>query len=261
MKIPAKIQKIIQDQSYVTDKTGMSGAGVYIFSDMVLKIQKKSCESENEVTMMRWLNGKIPTPNIIEHTNENGYSYILMNKCTGMMACDPYFMEKPLKQIDLLAEALRHLWSVPIDDCPCRLPLQKRLDMAQENVSKGCIDMRCVDADTFGPNGFRDPEALLNWLVENAPDETQMLCHGDFCLPNIFLTETSLSGLIDLGRAGVSDPWMDIALCCRSLENNYNGIYNGKPYIGYKMQMLFDALEIKLDQERIRYYILLDELF
>ncbi|MBQ5323467.1 MAG: hypothetical protein J6J07_08525, partial [Oscillospiraceae bacterium] len=63
------------------------------------------------------------------------------------------------------------------------------------------------------------------------------------------------------GRMGIADRYQDIALCYRSLHHNFSGIYGGKPYSGYDESMLFEALGIKPDFEKIRYYILLDELF
>lgn len=88
-----------------------------------------------------------------------------------------------------------------------------------------------------------------------------MISHGDFCLPNVFVNDAGLTGLIDLGKSGTADKCQDIALCYRSLSNNYSGAYDGIKYPGFQDEMLFDALEISPDRELIRYYILLDELF
>lgn len=261
MNIPKKIRDCIKHKRYTQDKIGKSEAGVYLFDDFVLKIQNVSDESENEVAMLCWLNGKIPVPNIIEHIRENECSYILMNRCCGKIACDPYYMGKPKLQAELLADALQMLWSVDISDCPCNWTLKRRLKSAEENVISGRVDIDDAQPDTFGSKGFRDPEALLYWLQENQPEEKKTLCHGDFCLPNIFLSDSSVTGIIDLGRAGIADPWQDIALCCRSLNNNYDGSYDGRSYPDYNQLVLFDALGIRPDLERIRYYILLDELF
>ena len=261
MNIPNKLQQYIEKKSYICDHIGMSGAGVYIFENMVLKVQKIDTESETEFKMLMWLNGKIPVPNVIEHICKNGYSYLLTNKCTGRMACDPVYMMQPKRQVEFLAEAMHDLWSIPISDCPCDFSLDKRLEMAKDNVLNNRVDIYDAEPNSFGPNGFQDPDALLYWLQENKPDEEIAICHGDFCLPNIILSEDNLTGVIDLGRAGVADPWIDIALCSRSLEHNYNGFYGGKHYEGYKNTMLFEALGIRPDWERIRYYILLDELF
>ena len=261
MNIPNIIDKYITNKAYNTDQIGKSNAGVYLFDDFVLKVQPISTESANELQMLQWLNGKISVPKIIEHIGEHGYSYLLMSKCTGKMSCAEQYMTNPIKQVDHLAEALYQLWSIDTEDCPCHWPLEKCLRQAEENVAAGGVDMDNAQPDTFGPNGFRSPEELLNWLTEHKPEEAAVISHGDFCLPNIFLNEHGPAGFVDLGKAGVADKWRDIALCYRSLANNYTGIYNGNKYPGFHDEILFNALEIEPDWERIRYYILLDELF
>ena len=64
-----------------------------------------------------------------------------------------------------------------------------------------------------------------------------------------------------LGDTGIGDKWRDIALCYRSLKHNFDGSYGGKVYPDFDPDMLFEALEIEPDWEKLRYYILLDELF
>ena len=122
-------------------------------------------------------------------------------------------------------------------------------------------------ADNFGVNCFlflgegRDPEELLGWLEDHRPSFEPVLSHGDFCLPNIFLHDGGISGFIDLGDAGIGDKWRDVALCCRSLKHNFDGSYGGKVYPDFDPNLLFDALGIEPDREKMRYYTLLDELF
>lgn len=84
---------------------------------------------------------------------------------------------------------------------------------------------------------------------------------GDFCLPNIFFDNDNISGYIDLGKTGIADKWCDIALCYRSLSDNYAGRYNGHAYSGVDASLLFQKIGVEPDWEKIRYYILLDELF
>ena len=51
-----------------------------------------------------------------------------------------------------------------------------------------------------------------------------------------------------------------IALCYRSLVHNFEGRYGGEVYEGFNANILFDELGIEPDWNKIRYYILLDEL-
>ena len=64
-----------------------------------------------------------------------------------------------------------------------------------------------------------------------------------------------------MSRCGIADKWQDIALCYRSLLHNFSGKYGGKVYEGFSPELLFEKLGIEPDWEKIRYYILLDELF
>lgn len=51
-------------------------------------------------------------------------------------------------------------------------------------------------------------------------DGYHTLIHGDFCLPNILAKDNKVIGFIDLGDAGIGDPWRDYAWCIWSLEYN-----------------------------------------
>lgn len=72
------------------------------------------------------------------------------------------------------------------------------------------------------------------------------LIHGDFCLPNILVTNENNIGYIDLGDAGIGDPWRDYAWCIWSLEYNLNS----KDYTPY----LLEKLNIKFDEELYKKY-------
>lgn len=260
-KLPEKIRNLIADETCQTDKIGMSEACVLILQEKILKIGAYSEESENEYRMMTWLSGKLPVPNVYAYEVSDGRSYLLMSKCTGQMACDEAYMRTPEVQCRMLADGLKKLWGVDISDCPSDQRLLYKLKQAEYNVLNGLVDLDNVEPDTFGEGGFRDPAELLEWLYEHVPEEEAVLSHGDYCLPNVFGNGGAVSGYIDLGRTGIADKWCDIALCYRSLSHNYSGRYHGRSYVGLDDQLLFRELGIAPDWEKIRYYILLDELF
>lgn len=260
--IPEKMKEIIGEETFHTDEVGMSADTVLLFRDKVLKSGAVGEESDRERRIYEWLQGKLPVPRIYCYYVEDEKYYLLMSRAAGKMICDEGYMNQPEKVIRILAEGLKTLWQVDIKDCPCRSDLDEKLRMARFNVEHDLVDVENVEPETFGENGFRDPYALLEWLEANRPREELVFSHGDYCLPNVFGEGEHVSAFIDLGRAGVADKWQDIALCYRSLLHNANGSY-GRSYAGYESaeEMLFRELDLEPDWEKIRYYILLDELF
>ncbi|MBR1931217.1 MAG: aminoglycoside 3'-phosphotransferase [Lachnospiraceae bacterium] len=266
MELPKKIVQLISGESYQTDEIGMSDSAVLLFKDKVLKVQVCGEEAGNEYELYKWLKGKLPVPQILAYEVEGNRAFLLMSKCHGKMSCDEAYMRDPRRQIRLLAKALKQLWRVDIQNCPCDNRLEQKLRQARFRVEHDLVDIDNVEPDTFGEGGFRDPADLLQWLFAHRPKEEPVLSHGDFCLPNIFLDGDEVAGYIDLGRGGIADKWCDIALCYRSLSHNYSGKYQkgisvGQSYPDYDDLLLFKELGIEPDWEKIRYYILLDELF
>lgn len=260
MQLPEKIAALISEEKYQADNIGMSDASVLLFKDKVLKIQNDDQETENEYQMMSWLCGKLPVPKVLAYEKDGRNSWLLMSRCAGEAACAEKYMKEPDVQIKLLAQGLKNLWHIDITDCPSDCRLKHKLAQASYYVEHGLVDIENTEPGTFGENGFRDPADLLQWLYDNQPEEELVLSHGDYCLPNIFLSEQEIS-YIDLGKTGIADKWCDIALCYRSLSHNYSGAYHGRAYSGLDDLLLFRELGLAPDWEKIRYYILLDELF
>jgi aminoglycoside phosphotransferase len=48
-----------------------------------------------------------------------------------------------------------------------------------------------------------------------------VLVHGDYCLPNVLVSDGKLSGLVDLGGAGLGNPEVDLAAAVWTLQYNF----------------------------------------
>ena len=77
-------------------------------------------------------------------------------------------------------------------------------------------------------------------------EEYETLIHGDYCLPNILVKNDKISGFIDLGDAGLGDPWRDYAWCIWSLEYNLNT----KEYT----PLLLEKLGIEFNEDKFNLY-------
>lgn len=255
--LPQSVSRYVNGKDFTLDSIGQSGAQVRCYADMVLKIQQTGEEPDREYAMMRWLQGRVPVPDILAFERADGYNYLLMRRLPGEMACADRYLKAPEALLHLLAQGMELLWRVDVRDCPAGDTLDRKLRRARERVEGGWCDTDNVEPDTYGPNGFRDPMELLVWLEQNRPAEQPVLSHGDFCLPNVFLSDGRVTGFIDLGHCGIADRYQDIALCCRSLRHNLEET----AHVPFDEDRFFRALGVERDVEKIRYYILLDELF
>ena len=260
--IPDKIKKLIAEKKYTIDDMGKSGSTILIFEDCVLKIlDSRLHNEESSVEVLNWLKGKLPVPEVLAFEKNGDYQYLLMTRIPGVMSCSEYYMEHPEELLPLLAQAFKMLWAIDISGCPKSRDFDAELRAARYRVENNLVDIEDAEPDTFGKNGFENPAALLKWLEENKPEYEPVLSHGDFCLPNVLLKDGKVSGFIDCGDMAIGDKWKDIALCYRSLKHNFDGTFGGKVYPDFNPDSLFDALGIEPDWEKIRYWILLDELF
>ena len=260
MYFPEMIKQYVDGKDYTMDSTGQSGADVLFFDDMVLKIENAGDDTQKTVDILRWLSGRLPAPEVICSCVEDGRHYLLMSRARGEMLCSEANMQHIEKTVELYAEALKMLWQVDTAGCPVVYSIGDDLRKARESLENGELDMDDCEQDTFGPDGFESPEQLLDWLIANKPEGGDVLTHGDFCMPNIFVENGKVSCYIDVGNMGVGDKWRDIALCWRSLKHNCSGMYTGVD-LGDQTELLFEKLGFAPDWEKIRYYVLLDEFF
>jgi kanamycin kinase len=118
--------------------------------------------------------------------------------------------------IKAIAQGLRAIHSVPIDDFPS--------GWSQE-VWVG-----------------RTPKSL----GPRPPLDDPVLVHGDACAPNTLISSAGVwTGNVDFGDIAVGDQWADLAIASLSLDWNFGEGHQDE---------FFDAYGIEPDVERIRYY-------
>lgn len=254
LRYPEPIRRRVENLPFTTDSTGMSGAQVIMYPDAVLKIRPDTELASRERTILHWLDGRIPVPQIIESVQEDGQDYLLMTRLRGKMLCDDSYLDQPVRLCELLAAGMQILHRTDCSGCPVDRSLNTVLKEAEARVSQGL----CIPE---GHDGFGASENLLAYLMRNRPDEQLVLTHGDYCLPNVLADEQGICGLIDLGDAGLADPYMDIALGHQSLVRNMTGMFGGPVRPLPDKQLLFDCLGVVPDWEKLDYYLLLDQLF
>ncbi len=259
--VPDTMKALIQEHTFEVDSIGCSGSHIFVFNnDLVLKVEHKRDESDGEYQMMKWLQGKLPVPHIVDFYTDGKTNYLLMTKLKGKMACDSAIIKDLENMARLMAKGLERLWQVDIKGCPRIINLDYKLDRALFSVKNSMVDIDDAEPGTFGANGFSNAMELYEYLRDNRPEEEEVFIHGDYCLPNVFFENNDVTGYLDLGYSGIGDRWQDIALAVRSIRHNLEDI--GKEELYSSMyDIFFEELGIEPDKEKIKYYILLDELF
>lgn len=262
MKLPQEIAARLPQGAFTQDDMGRSGATVLEFPDRFLKVQEDCNVSANEYYMLRWLQGRLPVPRIIASACEGGQRWLLTSRMPGQYLCTDALLDNQPRLAELCAAALKQLWAVDVTGCPTIRTLDEKFREIDEGLRGGWITRaQAGDPSIYdvSAGGFASPSALFDWLVKHRPQEELALTHGDLCLPNIFVDENGFTGFIDVGLAGVADKWVDIEKCLWSMWANTTGFFGGRKR-PFDRQLLFDALGMQPDEDRLRYYGLLDAL-
>lgn len=261
-KLPLSIQKFVINKPYKIDSVGESDSKVFIFEDMVLKIEKTCKHSDREYEALTWLADKLPVPKIIEFEKLSGFNYLLMTRIKEKTLIDDIMYCNPYKVVEAMADGIKQFWSIDISECPLDSRLPSQLLEAKHRIDKNLVDTDDFEEDTLGKNGFKSVDDLYCFLYSNQPKEDLVFTHGDYCLPNAFVKGNQTVGFIDLGNAGIADRWQDLALCIRSLEHNFckiRGMYKNE--FNELSDYFLKLLDIEIDYKKLKYYILFDELF
>lgn len=208
---------------------------------------------EREKDVMLWLAGKLPVPEVLHFEQHENQKFLLMREINGEAGyAYSQRVRDPQTMIRIYSEGIRLCQSISVSDCPFVSDIDHRLNelnyLLQHNLAD--IDAEHWEDDT----PFQDPHDLYTFLKTHKPSEELVFSHGDFGDSNIFIVNHHISGFIDLGRSGKADRWYDIAFCVRSIQHDMG---NDQKHLS----LFFNLLELEPDWEKIRYYILLDELF
>jgi kanamycin kinase/aminoglycoside 3'-phosphotransferase-2 len=254
--LPPNLATFVKGCDWRQIHVGMSSTRVFHLKaknqdSLYLKIDSRNPEHflRREKAKLEWIKNRLPVPKVVLFTEDENAEYLLLSEISGTDASSNSRKGNEQTIVKQMADGLKMIHSLPIENCPFDMRLDYKIKLAEERMKKGSVDENDFDEERIG----RKAEELFRELIETVPaDEDLVFTHGDYCLPNIILEKEKLSGFVDWGNAGVADKYQDIALLTRSVKFNF-----GASQTNY----LFDALGLKPDLQKIRFYTLLDEFF
>jgi len=254
--IPNSLAKLTNGYSWERITIGHSDALTFLLKghsyNQYIKIQPNNSIDNlyHEKEKLEWLQGKLSVPEVLYYDKDEVNEFLLITEIKGINASDksyetnlPYLMEQ-------LALGIKTIHSLSVESCPFNKNLDVKIEDAKRRVENGLVDEEDFDEVR---KGLKATELIKELISKKPINEDLVFTHGDFCLPNIIIDKGKVSGFIDLGRAGVSDRYQDLALIIRSITSNF-----GKKCIPF---FLKEYGVKELDESKIFYYQLMDEFF
>ena len=204
---------------------------------------------ESEAARMRWAGAFLPVPRVVSIERIGTTSILVTEPLPGRDATDPCWRDDLPALVRVLGRGLRAFHDA-VD--PARCPFRFDLEHALAHVRR-----RVADNDVE-PEGFHEvhrhlttASALAQLEASRPSTEDLVVCHGDYCPPNVLLDAGVVTGYVDLGELGVADRWSDIAVGGWSTGWNF----------GPELEPLFyESYGVDPDPDRIRFYRLLYDL-
>jgi len=196
-------------------------------------------------------------PEVVEYGEEDGVAWLVTRALPGRRASDPWRADQRAGVVDAVVDLALVLHALPAADCPFDRSLAVTVPQAKAAAVAGLVDLADLDEES---RGWGTPRLLAELAATVPSDEDVVVCHGDFCLPNILVDPETLqpTGVVDLGRVGIADRYADLALAVRSLAGPLNRQYGPDDARRFLDRYLLGE---PVDNDRIAFYCLLDELF
>ncbi|MFI2211600.1 APH(3'') family aminoglycoside O-phosphotransferase [Streptomyces sp. NPDC020141] len=243
---------------------GESAAAVFRSADGARYAKCVSAEDtadlEAERDRVAWLGDRgVPGARVLDWHADGTGARLVTSAVPGVPA-DRVSAEELRAAWDRVADAVRGLHEVPVEQCPFGRGLDAMVAAARDVVARDAVNPE------FLPAGQRDtpPGELLTRLEPAIPlrrDQEAadpVVCHGDLCLPNIVLDPKTLevTGFIDLGRLGRADRYADLSLLLANARETWPDETQARDADA----AFAERYGVDLDHDRLSFYLHLDPL-
>lgn len=202
----------------------------------------------------------LPVPAVLAW-NESAHGACLLTTALPGVAASELTAPQLLQAWPSIAAQLRRLHAMPADTCPFARPLSALYERAVDVVARGAVNPDFLAVEDLD----LPPAQLLARVSAELPlrlaqeQEERVVCHGDACLPNFLVDADTLqcTGLLDLGRLGLADPYVDFSLLLANSSESWTSPEQAET----ARALLFDAHGIAAaDAGRLAFYLRLDPL-
>lgn len=172
----------------------------------------------DEADRLSWAASYLPVPIVVDAGTELDVDFLVTEALAGRNAISDDLRADPLTLVPILASGLRRFHEAPRRDCPFRMTPSDAIATVRARLQRGLID---PVKDFHIEHSHLSLDAALAELEPLADfREDPVVCHGDYCLPNVLIDEGEVVGYVDLGELTVADRWWDLAVGAWSVTWN-----------------------------------------
>ena len=206
--LPEEISRFLEGAK-IYDSSCSPEARVYLIENNVGCFLKSAAPGtlKKEAEMTAYFHSLGLGAEVLEYATYEGRDLLMTSRVRGEDCTHAQYLENPIKLCDTIATKLRELHELCYTGCPIQSRTADYLALVEENYRTGNYDSSHFP-DSFGYASAEEAIAVLR--DGKSALKSDVLIHGDYCLPNIMLDDWRLSGFIDLGNAGVGDRHIDI---------------------------------------------------
>jgi kanamycin kinase len=204
----------------------------------------------DESARTQWASLYLPVPIVLGTGSDDGVDWLLTDGLAGTDATRHPLLAAPGRVVPILARGLAEFHGrAPTDQCPFQFRAGAAIAHARERVRSGVA----TPADLHPEHEHLSLDAALAELERMRPaSEDLVVCHGDYCFPNVLLDDAgAVTGYVDLGELGVADRWWDVAV------GAWSTTWNVGP--GWE-DVFYKSYGVERDDDRIAFYRLLYDL-
>ncbi len=189
----------------------------------------------DEVARLRWARPYLPVPEVVDAGSDADVCWLLTDALGGTDATKHAWTADPRRLVPALARGLAAFHAAaPVNACPFDFTLPIAMEHVRRRIADGVAqstDLHPEHRHLTLAQAFASLERLA------PPHEDPVVCHGDYCFPNVLLDDDGgITGYVDVGELAVADRWYDIAVGAWSVTWNVGPGWEDLFYESYGVQ-------------------------
>ena len=216
--LPAAAARLIEGAALYDSSCSPEARVYFIDRDGGLFLKTAAAETlRTEASMTAYFHNLGLSAELLFYGAEAGKDWLITRRIPGEDCLDTRYLSDPKRLCETTATLLRMLHETPATDCP----------VPNRNSSYTAAVQKGFDGSHYEPELFAGLWEFSSFAEARETAEagfpslrSEVLLHGDYCLPNVILRDWRLSGFIDLGNGGIGDRHIDLLWGIWTL--NYN---------------------------------------